>query len=95
MIAEPPSALALFFRRIMDARAARRTERARRGPVDGGKLAVEAERRALPAPMEPPAQTALSPPPRPPLPPMDMLEMPDRDHLRRVVPDYEHLEYGD
>jgi len=95
MIAEPPSALALFFRRLMDAREARKRPH-HSGTVDGGKLVAEVEQRALPAPKQRPLQaTALSPSPRPVLPPGDILAMPDRDDLRVVVPDYDHLQYGD
>jgi hypothetical protein len=25
----------------------------------------------------------------------DVLSLPDRDHLRTVVPDYDHMDYGD
>lgn len=88
---EPPSGLSLFFRRFMDPAA----QPAPCGPVDDGKLVVEADQRALSAPKEPTAgYTALSPLPPPTLPAMDILAMPDRDHLRTVEPDHDHLEYG-
>lgn len=94
MIAEPPSALALFFRRIMDARRERKRPRTSCGPVDGGRLVAEAERRLPPTPKQPPSEsTALTPLPPPRDPPMDILSSPDRDHLRRVVPDEDYVDY--
>lgn len=99
MIAEPPSALGLLIRRLLDAREVRKrkeAEAARSVPVEGGRLEAKAERCALPPPRaRPDGETALAPPPFPPtLPPMDILAMPDRDHQRTVEPDYDHIEYG-
>ena len=94
MIAGPPSALALFLQRLRE----RREENRRRlnppaGAVDGGKLVAEPAPRALPPPSNrPQAGSALTAPPSPP--PNDILSIPDRDHLRTVVPDYDHLDYG-
>lgn len=98
MIAEPPSALVLFFRRMLEARDKnRRAVEVSYGPVNGGMLRpVERETMVplLSPPRGPPARSsALQGPTSPLLPPMDILEQPDRDHLRHVVPDYDHLEY--
>lgn len=91
MIAEPPSALALFIRRIMDAREQRKRQAHGRGTVDGGKLIVTEEIRSLPAPRDMPAQSSALKSSTPlALRSSDILAMPDRDHLRRVVPD-EHF----
>lgn len=98
MIAEPPSALSLFIRRLVEARETRRRREAHaaRAPVDGGRLDAVLEPRALPPPsVRPHRGTALVPPPSPPtLPPVDILSLPDRDHHRTVVPDYDHIDYG-
>ncbi len=91
MIAGPSSPLVLLFRRLARAHAARANARA---PLEGGALVAD-DIRALPAPKDPlEAASALTPLPAGD-PPMDILALPDRDHLRRVVPDYEHLEYVD
>lgn len=39
--------------------------------------------------------TALKALPRPDFVKPDVLALPDRDHLRTVVPDLDHLQYGD
>lgn len=95
MIAEPPSALSMFIRRMLEKRAANRIDVERSGTVDGGRLLVEPERRALPAPKDKPeGSTALVSPSVPPaLPPVDITALPDRDHLRTVVLDFDHIQY--
>lgn len=99
MIAEPPSALGILIRRLLDGREItkrKELEAARSMPVDGGRLEAESVGCALPPPrarLE--GDTALAPPPLPPtLPLLDILAMPDRDHERTVEPDYDHIEYG-
>jgi len=99
MIAEPPSALGMFIRRLLDAREIRKrkeAEAARSMLVDGGRLEAESVGCALPPPRaRPDGETALAPPPSPPtLPPVDILALPDRDYQRTVEPDWDHIEYG-
>lgn len=99
MIAEPPSALSLFFRRLLDARESRKRKEAESAQplaMDGGRLEAVTERRALPPPRaRSDGGSALAPPPSPPmLPSMDILALPDRDKDRTVVPDFDHIEYG-
>lgn len=81
MIADPPSALALLLKRLM----ARRERPRRQSPLDGGALRADPQ---LPMPKEPlrgaSALKALAPPRTRDV---DVLALPDRDHLRVVVPD--------
>lgn len=97
MIAGPPSALQMFIRRLLDARAAKRRERdaAPKDVINGGVLKAEVDTKALLTSRIPDAGTALAASPqRPTLPPQDVLSLADRDGLRVVVPDYDHIEFG-
>lgn len=91
MIAGTPPAIVMYLRKLKQAREARRMARA---PMDGGALSVEETQLLLPPSGNfREGETALSGLPPPQLPPSDILALPDRDHLRHVVPDFEHLEY--
>lgn len=99
MIAGPSSALQMFIRRFLDARAADRRERERDGSpkdvINGGVLKAEADTKALLTSRIPDAGTVLAASPHvPTLPSQDVLSLPDRDVLRVVVPDYDHIEFG-
>lgn len=97
MIAEPPSALAMFVRRLMENRAGKRREREQQagcgGVVDGGSLNEVPARSvlALAAASGASALAAVHVPG--PLREVDILALPDRDHQRSVVPDYDHIEF--
>lgn len=91
MIAGTPPAIVMFFRRMKEERKARQRKRE---PLEGGALVDEKQTLRLPPPeAHPDSSTALTQVP-PPLPPRtDILALPDRDHLRTVVPDYDQLDY--
>ena len=93
MIAAPPPAIVTFVRRMMEARQGMKRKRE---PREGGALVDEKEPLPLPPPAAHPGLSTALKPVSPPLPPQkDILSLPDRDHLRAVVRDFDHLEFGE
>jgi hypothetical protein len=92
MIADVPPFYVQFLKSLL---ARKRHERAT-GAIR--QTAAPVAVKLLPKPdvirLEQPA-TALRALPLPEEGHADVLSLPDRDHLRTVVPDYDHMDYGD
>lgn len=89
MIAGPPPFYARFLKSVFSPEAPTH-QRANPSPEPPMRLLPKPETKLL----EQPA-TALKALPLPDLVWPDVLALPDRDHLRTVVPDLDHLQYGD
>lgn len=94
MIAGPPSLLEVLIKRLSEPRVAKNAGYRAQAPREGGKLVAQNEPLALVAPSNGGATTALQAPlTKGPAPASDILSLPDRDHLRTVVPDNDHMEF--
>ena len=87
MIADVPPLYVKFVRSLLQRRRMARLQTAMPKTVEA--VSVPDVKR-LPEPA-----TALKALPVPERSVQDVLSLPDRDCLRRVVPDFDHLEYGD
>ena len=92
MIADVPPFYVKFVRSLLERRRMARLQTAMPQTVEAvsGKLVPKPDMKRLPEPA-----TALKALPVPERAVQDVLSLPDRDCLRRVVPDFDHLEYGD
>ncbi len=93
MIADPPP----FYARILKSLFAPEVRPSRQTGQEAEVVSSQVPVRLLPKPdtklLEQPV-TALKALPAPDPSKADILALPDRDHLRSIEPDYDHLQFG-